>query len=43
MWRKSGDEVDIIIARTISMQSVIEDKQRRANWQRTGQSAASTG
>jgi hypothetical protein len=39
VWRKSGDEVDIIIARTISMQSVIEDKQRRADWQRIGQSA----
>lgn len=36
----SGDEIDIIIARTISMQSVIEEKQRRADWQRTAESAA---
>jgi len=26
----NGEEVDIIIARTISMQSVVEEKQRRA-------------
>jgi hypothetical protein len=36
----SGDEIDIIIAPTISMQSVVEEKQRRADWQRTTESAA---
>ena len=37
----TGDEIDVIIARTTSMQSVIEEKQRRADWQRTAESPAS--
>jgi hypothetical protein len=36
----TGDEIDTIIARTISMQSIVEEKQRRAGWQRTVESAA---
>jgi hypothetical protein len=36
----TGDEIYLIIARTISMQSVVEEKQRRADWQCTAKSAA---
>jgi hypothetical protein len=36
----TGEEIDTIIAQTISTQSVIEKRQRRADWQRTAESAA---
>jgi division protein CdvB (Snf7/Vps24/ESCRT-III family) len=36
----SGDQIDAIIARVVAMRSIRLEHQRRAEWQRTTESAA---